>query len=77
MSYRHIYFDKNICNGCNVCVEICPGDVFAPNPEKGSPPLVTYPEECYLEGSCVTMCPHKGAIRILTPFPLRGGFLRR
>jgi NAD-dependent dihydropyrimidine dehydrogenase PreA subunit len=77
MSYRHIYFDKNICNGCNVCVDVCPCDVFAPNPQKGEPPILAYPDECYFCGSCVTLCGRKGAIEIQTPFPLRGGFIQR
>ena len=75
MSYRHIYFDEAV-NGCNLCVEVCPCDVLAPNTEKGKPPVLMYPEECYLDGSCVTFCPQKGAIEIVTPFPMRGGFQR-
>ena len=76
MSYRHIYFNADLCKGCNVCVEVCPCDVLSPNPEKGKPPIVSYPEECYFDGACVTLCPIKGAIKIVTPFPMRGGFQR-
>ena len=76
MSYKHVYFDENVCDGCNVCVDICPGDVFAPNPVKGKPPIVNYPEECWFDGCCVTLCPRKGAIEIVTPFPMRGAFVR-
>jgi NAD-dependent dihydropyrimidine dehydrogenase PreA subunit len=76
MSYRFIYFDEKICNGCNICVDICPSDILAPNPEKGKPPIVMYPEECWFGGGCITHCPLKGAIEIVTPFPMRGGFQR-
>jgi NAD-dependent dihydropyrimidine dehydrogenase PreA subunit len=53
-------------------------DVFAPNPEKGKPPLVLYPEECWFGGCCISHCPHKdeGAIKIITPFQMRGSFKR-
>ena len=74
MSYKHIYFDAKICKGCNLCVDVCPCDVLSPNPEKGKPPIVAYGEECYFDGACVTFCPHRGAIEIVTHFAMRGGF---
>jgi NAD-dependent dihydropyrimidine dehydrogenase PreA subunit len=51
-------------------------DSFINNPEKGKPPIVKYPEECWFCGSCITLCPHgeQGAIRIVTPFMMRGSF---
>ena len=58
-----VVIDDKICNGCNRCVEVCPVDVFAANPKKGNPPLVLFPGECWQEGSCVEVCPRKGAIR--------------
>jgi NAD-dependent dihydropyrimidine dehydrogenase PreA subunit len=58
-----VVIDPEICNGCNRCVEVCQVDVFAPNPEQGKPPLVLFPQECWQEGSCVEVCPRKGAIR--------------
>ena len=76
MSYKHVYFNEKLCDGCNICVDICPGDVFAPNPEKGKPPIVMYPDECWFEGCCITLCPHKGAIEIVTPFAMRGAFIK-
>ncbi len=74
MSYKHLYFNENLCAGCNLCVEVCPCDVLAPNPEKGKPPIVQYAEECYFDGSCINLCPRPGAIEMVTPFPMRGGF---
>ncbi len=58
-----VVIDPESCNGCNRCVEVCPVDVFAPNPEPGKPPLVLFPHECWQEGSCVATCPRKGAMR--------------
>jgi NAD-dependent dihydropyrimidine dehydrogenase PreA subunit len=58
-----VVFDEKKCNGCNRCVEVCPVDVFAPNPKRGKPPLILFPQECWQEGSCVEACPRKGAIR--------------
>ena len=54
-----VVFEPDICNGCNKCVEVCQVDVFGPNPQKGKQPLILFPQE----GSCVEVCPRKGAIR--------------
>jgi NAD-dependent dihydropyrimidine dehydrogenase PreA subunit len=79
MGFKHIYFDEKVCNGCNTCVDVCMCDAFVANSEKGKPPILKYPEECWLCGACVTDCPKKDerAIRIVTPFQLRGSFLKR
>jgi adenylylsulfate reductase subunit B len=60
--------DRDKCNGCGKCVEICPLDVFF-GTEKGQVPVVTYPDECFHEGSCVTDCP-RGAIKLRLPLPM-------
>jgi len=28
------------CTGCNLCIHVCPVDLFLPNPRVGGPPLV-------------------------------------
>ena len=78
MGFSHIYFDETICDGCNMCVEVCMCDAFEKNRVKGRPPILKYPEECWFCGCCVTDCPHAeaGAIRIVTPFMMRGAFKR-
>jgi len=65
---RPVIFNPDICSGCNLCLEVCPMDVFLPNPEKGKPPLIFYPDECWYDGSCVLACPKPGAIK--PNFPL-------
>jgi NAD-dependent dihydropyrimidine dehydrogenase PreA subunit len=45
-----VRFDAALCNGCNVCVQICRTDVLMPNPEKHQPPIVLYPDECWYCG---------------------------
>ena len=62
-----IVIDEAKCAGCNKCVNICTMDLILPNPEKGKPPIIMYPEECYREGDCVTECPVKGAITLRHP----------
>jgi formate hydrogenlyase subunit 6/NADH:ubiquinone oxidoreductase subunit I len=76
MGFRHIYFKEDVCTGCNLCVDVCMCDALVPNPVKGKPPVEMYPEECWFCGCCMTFCPQleKGAIQIVTPFPMRGGF---
>ncbi len=59
-----ITFNEDICDGCNRCVEVCQVDILIPNPEKGKPPLVLYPGECWYGGSCVEVCPKPGAIKL-------------
>lgn len=66
-SVKPIRFDESLCIGCNRCVNVCQVDIFLPTREKGQPPMVMYPGECYYCGSCVMACPVKGAIRLQHP----------
>jgi NAD-dependent dihydropyrimidine dehydrogenase PreA subunit len=49
-----------------------------PNPEKGKPPVVAYPDECAYDGACWIHCPlrDQGAIKIVPPLPMRVSILR-
>ncbi len=55
-------FDEHKCNGCNRCVEVCQVDVLMPHPERGRPPVIAFPGECWYCGCCVVECPRPGAI---------------
>jgi len=59
--------DLKLCKGCNVCVDICPLDVFK---EGAKAPVVAYPDECWHCGACVMDCPKK-ALRLILPVPMR------
>ena len=72
-----IIIDPELCTGCNTCVEVCHTDLFIPNPEKGKPPVVLYPDECWFDGSCVELCPVSGAIRMEHPLNQRVGWKRK
>ena len=61
-----ITFNTDTCIGCNRCMEVCQVDLFITNPEKGSPPIIVYPSECWYCGCCVDACPVPGTI-ILNP----------
>ena len=63
-----VVINPALCTGCNECIEACRTDVLVPNPVKGKPPIVLYPEECWFGGCCVGNCPVPGAIRM--DFPL-------
>ena len=52
-----VTFDESKCTGCNTCVDVCRCDVLMPNPVKGKPPIVMYPDECWFCGACVADCP--------------------
>jgi len=72
-----VIFDPDICNGCNTCVEVCQVDLLIPNPEKGKPPIVLYPEECWYGGCCVAMCHKPGAIQLNHALPQRVRWKRK
>lgn len=74
-SARPIIFDSEICVGCNKCVNTCQVDILVPNEEKGKPPIVMFPGECYYCGSCVMECPNKGAIKLQHPLMNRAKFV--
>jgi len=73
-----VLFDENACDGCNICLDICPMDIFGPNPNEGKPPLVLYGDECRYCGACWMRCPHrkKHALTILVPPSMRVSILR-
>jgi NAD-dependent dihydropyrimidine dehydrogenase PreA subunit len=56
---KPIVIDEKICTGCNNCVDVCMMDIFAPNPQKGKPPIIMHPDECRYGGSCVLHCPEE------------------
>ena len=65
--FTPVSIDQRLCTGCNLCVLVCPADLFLPNAEKRGAPIVMYGGECWYEGSCVDYCPVAGAIRLHTP----------
>jgi len=76
--YSPVLFDESVCNGCNICMEICPMDVFGPNPIEGRPPLILYGDECRYCGACWMRCPlrKRHALRIVVPPSMRVSILR-
>lgn len=74
-SVEPLKFDETLCAGCNRCVEVCQCDVLFPAAERGRPPLVMYPGECYYCGACVMVCPRKGAVTLRHPLMNRAKFV--
>ncbi|MBW1720980.1 MAG: ferredoxin family protein [Deltaproteobacteria bacterium] len=76
---RPVIIDPEVCTGCNLCVEICPSDVYIPNPQKGKPPIILYPEECWYCGCCLMECPlhDKGANKLNWPLMQRMRWKRK
>jgi NAD-dependent dihydropyrimidine dehydrogenase PreA subunit len=66
-----VKINPEICDGCNICVEVCPIDVYIPHPEEGKPPIVLHPEECWYCGCCATDCPRPGAMEFNWPLQHR------
>ena len=74
---RALEFNSDICNGCNMCVEVCRNDVMMPNPQKKKPPIVLYPDECWFCGCCVEHCPVPDAITMVYPINQKVGWKRK
>lgn len=74
-----VIFDEKVCTGCNQCVDMCVMDILMPNPEKGKPPIILYPDECWYDGLCVLNCPKwlKGAIKLNHPMNQRVRWKRK
>lgn len=70
-------FNPQTCNGCNTCVEVCRMGLLVPNPEKGKPPIVLYPDECWFCGCCEFHCPRPGAVVMEHPLYRRVGWKRK
>lgn len=65
-SIEPISFNTERCIACNRCADVCQVDVLVPSLEKGKPPLVLFPGECWYCGCCVMECPTH-AIRLRHP----------
>ena len=76
-SVMPLTFDKAKCIGCNRCVEACQIDVLLPSPQKGEPPAVFWPGECWYCGACVMECPVKGALTLRHPLMNQAAFVDR
>ena len=48
--------DPELCNGCGICVNICPTDVFRMDKESKKA-VITYPDDCMLCEFCAADCP--------------------
>ena len=59
--------DKETCNACGVCADICPTDVFKVVEKKKSTEI-RYPEECWHCNACVLDCDQE-AVKLRIPLP--------
>ena len=76
MPGKIVNIDTVLCDGCNICVDRCRTQVLLPNPQKGKPPIVVYPDECWFCACCEEYCP-KGAIHMEYPGNQRIGWKRK
>jgi len=58
-----IKVDEEKCDGCGICVQICPMDALR---MKDTKPHMRY-DECWYCGACVDDCPQQ-AIRLELPY---------
>ena len=76
-SAQPIHINPDVCIGCGRCVRACQADVLLPGPEKGAPPVVAWPGDCWYCGACVMECPRRAgdAIRLVHPLMNRAEFV--
>jgi formate hydrogenlyase subunit 6/NADH:ubiquinone oxidoreductase subunit I len=61
--------DQALCiEGCNLCVEVCPLDALAIDPDTGK--AYMHVDECWYCGPCADRCP-TGAVTVNIPYLLR------
>jgi NAD-dependent dihydropyrimidine dehydrogenase PreA subunit len=53
---QRITIDETVCDGCLICIEACPTDVFKVNPTTGKP-FAAYPDDCHVCFLCQEDCP--------------------
>ena len=64
-----VTIDESLCiDGCTLCVEICPLDSLAINPDTGK--AFMHVDECWYCGPCAARCP-TGAVTVNMPYLLR------
>ena len=47
--------DQNRCNGCGICVDVCPLDVIRMD-ERGEKAIIRYPDDCHTCFECEMNC---------------------
>lgn len=77
MPCKAILISPGLCIGCNQCADACRSDVLVPNPSKGEPPIVLYPDECWFCGCCTKHCPVPDAIKMEHPLTQKVGWKRK
>jgi NAD-dependent dihydropyrimidine dehydrogenase PreA subunit len=64
-----VQIDQALCiDGCTLCVEVCPLDALAIDPETNK--AYMHVDECWYCGPCADRCP-TGAVTVNIPYLLR------
>lgn len=59
-----VKINQDLCNGCGICIEDCPTDVFRKDPESGKA-YISYIEDCWESCHlCELECPVPGAVEL-------------
>ena len=55
-----VHIDKDLCNGCGICVNSCPMDVIRMDKEHKKA-IIKYPEDCMMCEMCLD-CPRQAIV---------------
>jgi NAD-dependent dihydropyrimidine dehydrogenase PreA subunit len=69
LPYSWLEVDRKRCNGCRLCVEMCPMDVLRMGP--GKVPYMRYRDDCWYCDVCVSVCPRKAVTMKGLPYLIR------
>ncbi len=63
---KKILLDTSICSSCHSCINICPHEIWAMDPENNNNTIINTNriKECTMDNECIRVCP-TGAIEII------------
>ena len=62
--------DSKKCNGCNLCVQVCPNHVLE---LRNGIAVVAHPQKCDYSGLCEQICPQQAIQRLFEIFIFDNG----
>ena len=75
MRWGRVQFDTERCNGCNLCVRVCPASVLVLDAKKARM-ITDRTAQCIACGDCAAICPD-GVITLVESYRFSGAYETR